>query len=405
MPKFRVSLFSLALMLAVPLAPQAVAKTAAATTASQPEIASGSAMIVDLNTNKVIYTNHPDLVRPIASISKLMTAMVVLDARLPLDEKLKVDISQTPEMKGVYSRVRLNSEISRKDMLLLALMSSENRAAASLAHHYPGGYKAFIKAMNAKAKSLGMNNTRFVEPTGLSVHNVSTARDLTKLLIASKQYPLIGQLSTTREDMATFSNPTYTLPFRNTNHLVYRDNWNFQLTKTGFTNAAGHCLVMRTVINNKPVALVVMDAFGKYTHFADASRLRTWIETGKVMPVPAAALSYKKQKAAQMAAAGQTAQNDKVNSDGDTLTSVIFTPLAASFSVYWFYRSPDSCCWSDRSRDRTSATSPVLYTNDRRYARQGIARRAAVAVPASGLLTHAHPRLFSLCNPDGRHST
>ena len=321
MPKFRVSLFSLALMLAVPFAPQAVAKTAAATTASQPEIASGSAMIVDLNTNKVIYSNHPDLVRPtgmepdmdvrpIASISKLMTAMVVLDARLPLDEKLKVDISQTPEMKGVYSRVRLNSEISRKDMLLLALMSSENRAAASLAHHYPGGYKAFIKAMNAKAKSLGMNNTRFVEPTGLSVHNVSTARDLTKLLIASKQYPLIGQLSTTREDMATFSNPTYTLPFRNTNHLVYRDNWNIQLTKTGFTNAAGHCLVMRTVINNKPVALVVMDAFGKYTHFADASRLRTWIETGKVMPVPAAALSYKKQKAAQMAAAGQTAQND-----------------------------------------------------------------------------------------------
>ncbi|EFN5352999.1 D-alanyl-D-alanine endopeptidase [Escherichia coli] len=310
MPKFRVSLFSLALMLAVPFAPQAVAKTAAATTASQPEIASGSAMIVDLNTNKVIYSNHPDLVRPIASISKLMTAMVVLDARLPLDEKLKVDISQTPEMKGVYSRVRLNSEISRKDMLLLALMSSENRAAASLAHHYPGGYKAFIKAMNAKAKSLGMNNTRFVEPTGLSVHNVSTARDLTKLLIASKQYPLIGQLSTTREDLATFSNPTYTLPFRNTNHLVYRDNWNIQLTKTGFTNAAGHCLVMRTVINNKPVALVVMDAFGKYTHFADASRLRTWIETGKVMPVPAAALSYKKQKAAQMAAAGQTAQND-----------------------------------------------------------------------------------------------
>ncbi len=109
--------------------------------------------------------------------------------------------------------------------------------------------------------------------------------------------------------MATFSNPTYTLPFRNTNHLVYRDNWNIQLTKTGFTNAAGHCLVMRTVINNKPVALVVMDAFGKYTHFADASRLRTWIETGKVMPVPAAALSYKK-KSCPNGGGGQTAQND-----------------------------------------------------------------------------------------------
>ena len=295
-------------MLAVPLVPQALA--AAPSAAARPEIASGSAMIVDLNTQQVLYTNHPDLVRPIASITKLMTAMVVLDARLPLDEKLKVDISQTPEMKGIYSRVRLNSEISRKEMLLLALMSSENRAAASLAHHFPGGYSAFIKAMNDKAKVLGMAHTRFVEPTGLSEHNVSTARDLTKLLIASRHYPLIGQLSTTREEMATFSHPTYTLPFRNTNHLVWRDNWNIQLTKTGFTNAAGHCLVMRTAIGNRPVALVVMDAFGKYTHFADASRLRTWLETGKVMPVPAAALSYKKQKAAQMAAGGQTAQND-----------------------------------------------------------------------------------------------
>ncbi len=244
---------------------------------------------------------HPDLVRPIASITKVMTAMVVLDASLPLDEVLTVDISHTPEMKGIYSRVRLNSQISRKNMLLLALMSSENRAAASLAHHYPGGYDAFIRAMNAKAKALGMRNTHFVEPTGLSIQNVSTARDLTKLLIATKQYPLIGQLSTTREEMATFANPAYTLPFRNTNHLVYRDNWNIQLTKTGFTNAAGHCLVMRTLINNRPVSLVVMDAFGKYTHFADASRLRTWLETGKAQPVPEAALSYKRQKAAQMA--------------------------------------------------------------------------------------------------------
>ncbi|AUV00476.1 D-alanyl-D-alanine endopeptidase [Phytobacter ursingii] len=312
MLKIRISLLSLALMFAVPVAPQALAKTAAATASAQPEIASGSAMIVDLQTNQVIYSSHPDLVRPIASITKLMTAMVVLDAHLPLDEKIKVDISHTPEMKGIYSRVRLNSEISRKDMLLLALMSSENRAAASLAHHYPGGYDVFIRAMNAKAKALGMTHTRYVEPTGLSTSNVSTASDLIKLLVATKQYPLLGQLSTTREDMATFSNPGYTLPFRNTNHLVYRDNWNIQLTKTGFTNAAGHCLVMRTVINNKPVALVVMDAFGKYTHFADASRLRTWIETGKAQPVPAAALSYKRQKAAQMVEnhGAQTAQND-----------------------------------------------------------------------------------------------
>ncbi|MBK0001736.1 D-alanyl-D-alanine endopeptidase [Erwinia sp. S43] len=305
--KIRLSLLSLALLFSGPLlVTQANARTpqSETTRAAQPEIASGSAMIVDMDTNKVIYANHPDLVRPIASITKLMTVMVVLDAHLPMDEILSVDISQTPEMRGIYSRVRLNSEISRKNMMLLALMSSENRAAASLAHHYPGGYDAFIRAMNAKARSLGMTNTRYVEPTGLSIHNVSTARDLTKLLIASKRYPLLGELSTTREDMATFSHPNYTLPFRNTNHLVYRPDWNIQLTKTGFTNQAGHCLVMRTVINKRPVSLVVLDAFGKYTHFADANRLRSWIETGKISPVPAAALSYKKQKAAQVASNG-----------------------------------------------------------------------------------------------------
>ncbi len=183
-------------------------------------------------------------------------------------------------------------------MLLLALMSSENRAAASLAHHYPGGYGAFINAMNAKARALGMMHTHYVEPTGLSMHNVSTARDLSKLLMASKNYPLLSELSTTHETMATFCHPAYTLPFRNTNHLVYRNDWTIQLTKTGFTNQAGHCLVMRTVINHRPVALVVLDAFGKYTHFADANR--SWLETGKASPVPPAALDYKRQKARQV---------------------------------------------------------------------------------------------------------
>lgn len=263
------------------------------------ELAAGSAMVTDLNTDKVIYASHPDRVRPIASITKLMTAMVVLDARLPLDELLSVDISQTPELHGVYSRVRLNSRISRKDMLLLALMSSENRAAASLASHYPGGYAAFIRAMNKKARALGMLQTHYVEPTGLSIENVSTARDLTKLLVASQHYPLIGKLSTTHEETATFTHPDYILPFRNTNHLIYNPEWKIQLTKTGFTNQAGHCLVMRAIINQRPVALVVLDAFGKYTHFADASRLRMWMEEGKVSPIPAIALSYKQQRSSQ----------------------------------------------------------------------------------------------------------
>ncbi|MEC5320836.1 D-alanyl-D-alanine endopeptidase [Brenneria populi subsp. brevivirga] len=278
--------------------PPVMGKTpAVSTAAAHQEIASGSAMVVDLRDDRTLYSSNPDVVVPIASVTKLMTALVVLDANLPLDEVISVDISQTQEMKGVYSRVRLNSEISRRDMLLLALMSSENRAAASLAHHYPGGYQAFIAAMNAKARALGMTHTRYVEPTGFSINNVSTARDLTKLLIASKHYPLLSQLSTTQEKTVTFSHPTYSLPFRNTNHLIGKSDWNIQLTKTGFTNKAGHCLVMRTVINQRPVALVVLDAFGKYTHFADANRLRKWLETGKISDVPAVALSYKKQKA------------------------------------------------------------------------------------------------------------
>lgn len=302
--KIRLSLLSVVMLFSgQAFLNQAVARTqqpAVETSSAQPDIASGSAMIVDLTTQNVIYASHPDLVRPIASITKLMTVMVTLDARLPMDEMLTVDISHTPEMRGIYSRVRLNSEISRKNMMLLALMSSENRAAASLAHHYPGGYDAFICAMNAKARSLGMSNTHYVEPTGLSIKNVSTARDLSKLLIATKRYPLLGELSTTHEEMATFRNPNYTLPFRNTNHLVYRPDWNIQLTKTGYTDEAGHCLVMRTVINKRPVSLVVLDAFGKYTHFADANRLRKWVETGKISAVPPAALSYKKQKASQV---------------------------------------------------------------------------------------------------------
>lgn len=225
-------------------------------------------MVVDLKTHNVIYSSNPDVQVPIASITKLMTAMVALDAKPAMDEVISVDIHNTKELKGVFSRVRVGSEVSRRQMMLMALMSSENRAAASLAHHYPGGYNAFIKAMNAKARSLGMTHTRYVEPTGLSVNNVSTARDLTKLLAASKNYPLISQLSTTETQSVTFSNPVYTETFNNTNHLVRNDKWAIQLTKTGFTNQAGHCLAMRTTIGGRQVALVVLDAFGKYTHLS-----------------------------------------------------------------------------------------------------------------------------------------
>jgi len=263
---------------------------------SKLQVASGSAMLLDLQTDKVVYSSNPDVVVPIASVTKLMTGLIVLDAKQDLNEYISITITNTPEMKGVFSRVKLNSELSRRDVLLIALMSSENRAAASLAHHYPGGYAAFIAAMNAKAKALVMTSTHYVEPTGLSIHNVSTARDLTKLLIAARKYPLLSELSTTKEKTVTFRKPVYSLGFRNTDHLIHKDNWDIQLTKTGFTNQAGHCLVLVTKMGNRPMALVILDAFGKYTHFADASRIRSWVETGKSSNVPAVAMQYKAAK-------------------------------------------------------------------------------------------------------------
>lgn len=266
---------------------------------AQQELASGSALLVDLKTNEVLYSSNPDYVVPIASVTKLMTAIVTLDAKPAMEQQLPIVIKDVKEMRGVFSRVRVGSELSRRDMLQLTLMSSENRAAASLAHHYPGGVPAFVAAMNAKAKALGMTRTHYVEPTGLSELNVSSANDLLKLLKASQQYPLIGQFSTTREKTQVLRKPSYTLGFRNTNSLVHKPNWSIQLTKTGFTNAAGHCLVMRTQMANRQVAFVVLDAFGKYTHMADANRLKKWLETGKISPVAPAALAYKQQKMAQ----------------------------------------------------------------------------------------------------------
>ena len=299
--KTSLSILSLLLLLTgtVGMTSTAAAQPAAAQAQRDPSklhLASGSAMLVDLQTNQVLYSSHPDLVRPIASVTKLMTAMVVLDAKQSMDEMLTMTITQTKEMKGVYSRVRLGSELSRRETLLITLMSSENRAAATLAHHYPGGYGAFIKAMNAKAKALGMNSTRYVEPTGLSPNNVSTARDLTKLLLAARNYPLLSELSTTREKTVAFRKPNYTLGFRNTDHLVNKPNWDIKLTKTGFTNDAGHCLVLLTKMDNRPVAMVILDAFGKYTHFADASRMRQWLETGTTKPAPAVAARYKAER-------------------------------------------------------------------------------------------------------------
>lgn len=312
--KIRLSILSLFFVLTGPLVTSNVYArdtTAAPRDTSQLRIASGSAMVIDLQTDKVIYASNPDVIVPIASVTKLMTGLIVLDAKQNMDEYISVTISQTPEMKGVFSRVKLNSELSRREMLQIALMSSENRAAASLAHHYPGGYAAFIAAMNAKARALGMTSTHYVEPTGLSEHNVSTARDLSKLLQAARKYPMLSELSTTKEKTVTFRRPSYSLGFHNTDHLINKADWDIKLTKTGFTNQAGHCLVLVTSMGNRPVSLVILDAFGKYTHFADAGRIRQWVETGRSTSVPSVALQYKAEKNLQHRQGSGMAQTDK----------------------------------------------------------------------------------------------
>lgn len=275
------------------------ATTQAATRTAQQEVASSSALLVDLGSGEVLYESHADTVVPIASVTKLMTALVVLNARQPLDEILPVVIDDVPEMRGVYSRVRLGSTLTRRELLHITLMSSENRAAATLAHHFPGGVEAFVLEMNFLAKAHGMADTWFAEPTGLSRNNLSTAKDLVKLVQATERFPLIGEFSSTSARTVTFGSPHYSLEFRNTNHLVNKPDWRIDMTKTGFTNAAGRCLVMKTEIDRRPVAFVLLDAYGKLTHTADATRLKRWIETGRVTPVAREALVYRQERIAQ----------------------------------------------------------------------------------------------------------
>lgn len=262
------------------------------------QLASVHALVMDLETSEILYERNPDAIVPIASVTKMMTALVALDdiKNAPLDEWIAVDISQTKEMKGVFSHVRIGSELQRRDMLLLALMASENRAAATLAHHYSGGYDAFIQAMNDKAKVLGMSNSHFVDPTGLSPLNVSTPRDLARLIQASAKDPLIAELSTTPKKDMVFRAPKHVRAFYNTNPLVRTNSWTIDASKTGFINQAGRCLVLQAEIQKRHLAIVLLDSFGKHSHIGDAGRVRRWLETGNSGSVHPSALAYAKQR-------------------------------------------------------------------------------------------------------------
>ena len=253
------------------------------------KLGSTNVLVYDANTGQAIYAKGADRVTPIASVTKLMTAMVVLDAAQPLDEMLTVNIADLDMLKGSHSRLRLGAELSRREMLRLALMASENRAAFSLARHYPGGSAAFVEAMNQKAQSLGMTRTHFSDPTGLSSENVATANDLARMVQAAAAYPLIREFTTTQSHYVEVQPTGQMLGFNNTNSLVKSGAWDIQISKTGFIREAGKCLVMLANISSRPVVIVLLDSVGRLTRIGDANRVKHWLETGEALPATASA--------------------------------------------------------------------------------------------------------------------
>lgn len=240
---------------------------------------SSMALVVSQEDEKTIYAKHPDVRSPIASLTKLMTAMVVLDANLPMNEPLMVTGDDVDMLRGSSSRLPVDSVLSREDMLHLALMASENRAASALSRAYPGGRHAFIEAMNRKAREIGMTQSRFIDPTGLHAENSATAQDLVKMVKASYQYPLIRRFSTSESYDVALNERSLPVHFRNTNALIKNVDWDIGLSKTGYINEAGRCLVMQARIAQQPVIIVLLDSQGAYTRIGDANRVKKWIET------------------------------------------------------------------------------------------------------------------------------
>ena len=243
---------------------------------------STNALVVGMDES-MIYSKNADSITPIASITKLMTAMVVLDAKQSGDELLTVDMADLDMLKGSHSRLRLGVELPRTEMLRLALMASENRAASALCRYYPGGAEACVAAMNAKAVALGMRRTHFSDSTGLNSENQSTAKDLAKMVMAASKYPLIREFSTTPTAMVEAPPTGRQVSFQNTNSLVRGGTWDIQVQKTGFIREAGRCLVMMANVASKPVVIVLLDSIGKLTRVGDANRIRYWMETGEAL--------------------------------------------------------------------------------------------------------------------------
>jgi D-alanyl-D-alanine endopeptidase (penicillin-binding protein 7) len=246
------------------------------------QLASSKALVINQLTGETIYAKNTNQSTPIASVTKLMTAMVMLDAHLPMDDLLYISDQDVDYLKGTRSRLSVGTPLTRGELLQLALMSSENRAASALGHNYPGGIGAFISAMNQKAELLGMSSTHFYDATGLDSNNVSTAEDLVKMVNAAYHYPEIRQVTTTASQEITLYGRVNPTNFVNTNSLVRGSDWVIGLSKTGFINEAGRCLVMQAEISGQPMIIVLLDSAGKLSRIGDANRIRKWIEYNDV---------------------------------------------------------------------------------------------------------------------------
>jgi D-alanyl-D-alanine endopeptidase (penicillin-binding protein 7) len=257
----------------------AVVTTVDGNGAAGPDLQSSAALVLDAAEGTTLYSKNTAQISAIASITKLMTAMVVLDADLPMEESIRIEKADIDMLKHTGSRLRIGAAFSRRDLLHLALMSSENRAASALGRNYPGGAEAFVARMNARAAEIGMRNSRFVEPTGLSSENVSTADDLALLVRASLDYPLIREFTTTPSAQIHAADSGQVYGFGNSNGLVRTPSWQIDVSKTGYIAEAGQCLVMQARIRDRPIIIVLLDSWGKYTRIGDANRIKKWLES------------------------------------------------------------------------------------------------------------------------------
>jgi len=279
LPSRTVSRFLLGLASASALLAGASSHAQSASGSLEAALRSEVALVYDVDDGAVLYEKNSQDLRPIASISKLMTALVIAESGLPMDEVLTIADEDVDRMRYSRSRLAVGTRLTRGEMLHLALMSSENRAASALGRHYPGGMPAFVRAMNDKARALGMRHSHFVEPTGLSSDNVATSRDLVKLLQATSRHPMIRHYAT--DDTEVFDiGRGRRLTYNNTNRLVKRSDWDISISKTGFINEAGRCLVMLTRIDNRDVAIVLLNA--SQGRISDAMHIRKLVEAGSL---------------------------------------------------------------------------------------------------------------------------